>query len=140
MTRMTHHALAASVCALMLVVTDAGAFRMIQNTSAGRTSFGTQVTCDDAGGFAHRPTSAITWRLNPASQGGKAGVAEAFQRAMASWNNVTPAAYVLTYAGTTSAGFSTDGANTVLWGTGNGCSGGCLAITALVLSAGQAIT
>ena len=82
MIRMTHHALAASVCALMLGVTDARAFRMIQNTNAGRTSFGTQVTCDDAGGYAHRPTSTISWQLNPASQGSKSGVPEAFQRAI----------------------------------------------------------
>src|SRR3989442_897509 len=59
---------------------------------------------------------------------------------MASWNNVPPAPYTLNYAGTTNAGFVTDGINTVLWGTGNGCTGSCLAITALVLVSGQVIT
>ena len=32
------------------------------------------------------------------------------------------------------------GVNTVLWANGNGCIGGCLAITALVLVQGQVIT
>jgi hypothetical protein len=46
---------------------------------------------------------------------------------------------VLTYAGTTTSGWSTDGRNTLLWASGNGCTGSCLAITALVLQSGQVI-
>ena len=61
--------LMAVACATMLGFTDAAAFRMIQNTSTGRTTFGTRVTCDDPGGFTHWTTSSISWRLNPANQG-----------------------------------------------------------------------
>ena len=123
--------------AAMLSVTNAHAFTMIQNTGAGRTSSGARVTCDDAGGFVHWMTPSIAWRLNAANQG--AGAAAAVQNAMAAWTNVTPATYTLTYAGTTSAGFATDGTNTLTWANGNGCTGGCLALTALVLVAGQVI-
>src|SRR6185436_6941002 len=68
-----------------------------------------------------------------------AGKASALQSAMASWTGVSSADYVLTYAGTTTAGWSTDGRNTLLWATGNGCTGSCLALTALVLQSGQVI-
>jgi len=128
-----------AVCAVLLTAQDANAYRMIQNSSTGRTSFGTQVTCDAAGGFAHRTSATIQFRLNPANQGGKAGVAAALQNSLAAWTNVSPAAYQLTYGGTTNAGFQTDGINTVMWASGNGCTGGCLAITALVLGPGQEI-
>ena len=128
-----------TACTAMLAVRDAAAFRMIQNSSTGRTSTGAAVQCGDAGGFAHRSASQISFWLNPASQGGKAGVVLALQDALASWTAVTPANYTLSYAGTTSAGYSTDGINTVLWSTGNGCSGSCLALTALVLGPGQVI-
>jgi hypothetical protein len=97
------------------------------------------VTCDAAGGFAHWNTTLISWRLNATGAGGGTGVATALQNAMAAWNGVAPAGYVLGYAGTTSRGFATDGGNTVLWANGNGCTGGCLAITALVLGPGQQI-
>src|SRR5262249_2010402 len=140
MFRMSRRILAASTCALILGAADAGAFRMIQNTSPGRTSFGAAVQCSDPGGFAHWTTSSLTWHLSLASQGGKRGVGEGLQGAMASWTSVTPASYTLSYGGTTNAGFSTDGINTVVWTTGNGCSGNCLAITALVLAPGQVIT
>ncbi|HEY3216390.1 MAG TPA: matrixin family metalloprotease [Candidatus Eisenbacteria bacterium] len=126
--------------AATLGVADAYAFRMIQNTAAGRTSFGSRVACDDPGGFAHWTNSSISWSYNPANQGGKAGVATALQNGMAAWTLVTPATYTLTYSGTTGAGFVTDGRNTVVWADGNGCTGGCLAITALVLASGQVIT
>src|SRR5262249_47485962 len=133
-------AVAGVVCSALVITSNAEAFRMIQNTSAGRTSFGTSVPCDDPGGFAHWTTSSVTWSLNTANQGGNAGVVAALQNAMASWNQVTPASYTLSYTGTGNGGFATDGVNTVVWATGNGCTGGCLAITALVLQAGQVIT
>lgn len=123
----------------LLCATDVQAYRMIQNTATVRTSTGFRVRCDDPGGFAHRPQSSVAWRLNPANQGGKAGVLAAFQNALASWTAVTPAGYALGYDGSTAAGFVTDNVNTALWASGNGCTGGCLAITALVLGPGQAI-
>jgi hypothetical protein len=129
---------AAVVLAVGLAATEAFAFRMIQNTSVGRTSSGYRVTCDDPNGFAHWNTTSIPWRHNTGGQG--SGKATAIQNGMASWNNVSPATYNVTYDGTTSAGFVTDGINTVLWARGNGCNGTCLAITALVLASGQVIT
>jgi len=129
----------AAASAALCSARDARAFRMIQSSVTGRTTVGTRVTCDDAGGFAHRNQLAIAWRLNPATQGGESGVVTALQNSLAAWTAVTPAAYTLSYDGTTNAGFVTDGINTVSWGTGNGCTGGCLAITALVLGPGQVI-
>ena len=119
-------------------VVDAQAFRLIQNTMVGRTSSGFAVPCSDPTGFAHWNSSAISWRHNTANQG--AGKTTALQNAMASWNAVSPASYNLSYAGTTSANFVTDGTNALLWANGNGCTGSCLAITALVLASGQVIT
>ena len=110
---------------------------MIQNTTVGRVSAGAAVTCSATGGFAHWNIRSISWFHNTANQG--SGKAAALQAAMASWTNVTSADHVLTYAGTTTAGFSTDGRNTLLWASGNGCTGSCLALTALVLQSGQVI-
>lgn len=115
------------------------AFRMIQNTSTGRQTSGFAVACNDPGGFTHWETRDIHWYHNTAGQGsGKAG---ALQAAMQSWTDVPSTSYTLHYAGTTGAGFSTDGQNTVLWSTGNGCTNatGCLALTALVVQSGQVI-
>jgi len=113
---------------------------MIQNQGVGRTSTGTRVLCNDSGGFAHWTTSSVAFGLNPANQGSKPGVAAALQGAMASWTQVSPASNMLVYTGTNNRGFATDGVNTVTWSVGNGCTGGCLAITALVLQSGQVIT
>jgi hypothetical protein len=126
-------------CTVLLAGHDAAAFRMIQNTSTGRTSTGASVTCSATGGFVHWSRSQITVMLNPANQGGEPGVPLALQHAMASWTAVTPANMQLNYGGTTSAGFATDGINTVGFGTTSGCTGGCLALTALVLGPGQVI-
>jgi Matrixin len=113
------------------------AYRMIQNTSVGRFSAGGAVTCSAAGGFAHWNNKSIPWYLNQAGQGsGKSG---AVTGAASVWTAVSSADHNLSYAGTTTAGFVTDGRNTVLWANGNGCTGSCLAITALVLQAGQVI-
>lgn len=113
------------------------AYRMIYNTTVGRVSAGSAVSCSYAGGFAHWNNKNIVWRLNTAGQG--SGKSTALSNALASWTNVTSADHVLTYGGTTTTGWSTNGTNTVLWASGNGCTGNCLAITALVLQAGQVI-
>jgi len=131
---------AAVTCAGLLSASSAEAFRMIQNQGVGRTSTGTRVLCNDPNGFTHWTTSSVDWGLNPANQGGKPGVAAALQNALASWMQISPAINTLAYTGTNSRGFVTDGVNTVVWALGNGCSGGCLAITALVLQSGQVIT
>jgi len=130
---------AAAVCIALSIAPDAQAYRMIQNTAAIRTSTGFKVRCDDPAGFVHWTRASIAMRLNPANQGGEAGVAAALQNSLSAWTDVTPAGYVLSYDGTTSAGFATDRVNTVSWASGNGCTGGCLAITALVLGPGQVI-
>ncbi|HBL28296.1 MAG TPA: hypothetical protein DD490_15785 [Acidobacteria bacterium] len=114
------------------------AYRMIQNTTVGRVSAGAAVTCTNAGGFTHWNNKNITWRLNTSGQG--SGKSTALSNALTAWTNVTSADHVLTYGGTTTTGWSTNGTNTVLWATGTGCTGSCLAITALVLSSGQVIT
>jgi len=132
-------ALATSFAVVVTASGDAHAFRMIQNTSAGRTTFGSAVSCSDPGGFAHLPVSAVTWWYDTRNQGSEPGVATALRNAMSSWNNVPGGGHTLTLAGTRSAGFVTDGINVIHWATGEGCSGGCLAITALVLQAGQVI-
>ena len=111
-------ALAVSVA----LVGDALAFRMIQNTSPGRTSSGFAVSCTDAAGFTHWNTSNISWRHNTANQGGEAGVSAALTNGLNQWNSVSPASYNASMGGTTSAGFVTDGTNAVLWANGNGCS------------------
>lgn len=139
MPRSMGHLMACAAVALLFAATDARAYRMIQNPSNGRTSTGIRVLCSDPGGFTHWTRTSLSWRLNPANQGGKAGVATAIQSSLAAWTNVSPAGHALGYGGTTNAGFVTDGINTVLWSTGNGCIGSCLAITALVIGPGQEI-
>jgi hypothetical protein len=129
---------AALVVAALFLAGEAGAYRMIQNTTIGRVSAGYAVTCTNAGGFTHWSNANIAWYHNTANQG--SGKTAALQAAMASWTGVSNASHTLTYAGTTSSGWSTDGRNTLLWANGNGCTGSCLALTALVLASGQRIT
>ena len=131
-------AAAASILAVALVSSEALAFRMIQNTGVGRFSAGAAVPCNSAGGFTHWTTANIPFRHNTANQG--SGKGTALSGAAAAWTGVSGANHNVTIAGTTSAGFVTDGQNTLLWANGNGCTGSCLAITALVLASGQRIT
>ncbi len=135
----TFIAFVAVLAAAAVVSSPVWAFRMIQNTSVGRVTAGAAVTCTASGGFTHWTISSIPWRHNLARQGGEAGTAAAIQNALASWTNVSGANHSPFYAGTTTAGWATDGTNTMLWAKGNGCSGNCLALTALVLQAGQVI-
>ena len=134
-----HAAFLAVAAVLIGQAAPAHAYRMIQNNSTGRVSAGAAVTCNAAGGFTHWgvPHNNIRWYLNTAGQG--SGKSSALTSAMNAWTNVTSADHVLTYSGTTTAGFVTDNRNTVLWSTGNGCTGSCLALTALVLQSGQLI-
>jgi hypothetical protein len=134
----TTAAVLAFVAALSLASGPAHAYRFIQNTNVGRTSSGYLVACNAPGGFTHWANASIAWRLNPSGQG--SNKATAMQNAMGSWTAVGSAPHTLSYAGTTTTGFTTNGVNTVLWARGNGCNGNCLAITALVLAAGQVIT
>ncbi|HWN42983.1 MAG TPA: matrixin family metalloprotease [Thermoanaerobaculia bacterium] len=113
------------------------AYRMIQNTGVGRFSAGGAVSCTASGGFTHWNIRNINWFHNTAGQG--SGKGTALQGALNVWTNVSSANHVLNYSGTTTAGFVTDNRNTVLWASGNGCTGSCLAITALVLQSGQVI-
>lgn len=122
---------------MLLWASPAHAFRMIQNTSTGRVTEGTAVTCSDSGGFAHWTTGNVNWYLNTANQG--SGKWSAVQAAMDSWTNVPSASYRLKYAGTTSAGFATDGTNALVWDSSGACTGNCYALTALVLQSGQVI-
>lgn len=130
--------LAAAVVLMMGFATEVLAFRMIQNTGVGRFSSGALVQCDAAGGFVHWNNANIPFSHNTANQGSGKGTALA--NAAAAWTGVSGANHNVTIAGTTNAGFVTDGTNTLLWANGNGCTGSCLAITALVLASGQVIT
>jgi len=130
-------AVIAAACLTAFVAGTADAYRLIQNTGVGRFSAGAAVSCSNPTGFTHWTNRNITWFLRTTNQG--AGKATAMQSALSSWTAVTPATYALSYGGTTTSGWSTDGRNTALWAVGNGCSGSCLAITALVLQSGQRI-
>lgn len=137
MNRKTFAAGLALTAGMLISATPSHAYRMIQNLSTGRVSAGNLVTCFDPNGFAHWGNSSINWYHNTANQG--AGKDAALFNALNVWSFVPSANHTLTYRGRTSAGFAWDGLNVVSWGTGQGCSGGCLALTALVLQAGQVI-
>ncbi len=115
----------------------ANAFRMLQNKQTGQVTVGELVTCDDAEGFAHWKNHTIAWRMNALSATFER--TSRLQNALASWTAVTGSDYVLNYVGTTSGGFGIDGLNTVVFSEGNGCTGGCRALTSLVLQFGQEI-
>lgn len=130
-------AFVAFLAIVALCAAPATAYRMIQNTSTGRVTAGTPVACSDSGGFTHWSYAVTSWYHNLANQG--AGKSAALYNAMNVWTFVTSASHVPAFVGFTSAGFSTDGVNAVSWDTGQGCSGSCLALTALVLQSGQEI-
>lgn len=127
----------AAAVAVLASAPAAHAFRMSRVLFVGRTVVAVPVSCDAAGGFAHWNQALTVWRHNSALQG--SGQGAALQAAMATWNAVPGASHHLTYAGTTTAGFETDGRNTIGWANGNGCTGTCLALTALVTQTGQRI-
>src|SRR5262245_33947835 len=110
-------AVAAAVAIDAALCGNAHAYRMIQNTSTGRSSFGTPVSCSDPVGFAHWAASGISYSYATTNQGGEPGVANALRSAMSSWSNVPSGGHTLTLAGTTNAGFATDGINAIHWAT-----------------------
>lgn len=125
------------VAAMVASAAPSHAYRMIQNFNTGRQTSGFLVTCNDPNGFIHWNAANTNWYHNAANQG--AGKDAQLYNAMNVWTFVLGANHSPTYRGRTSAGFTTDGINAVSWGTGQGCSGTCLALTALVLQSGQVI-
>jgi hypothetical protein len=137
-TRLAATAAGIAVAATFASASPSFGYRLIQVSGTGRLTAGSAVSCDTAGGFAHRNTGTFQWYLNTANQG--AGKDNNISPAMTSWNNVSGNPYLNSYAGTTTDGFATDGRNTMLWASGNGCTGGCLALTALVVQSRQLVT
>jgi len=130
-------AFSVTTLALAALATPAHAFRMIQNTSVGRVSAGAAVACNAPGGFTHWGNkSNIAWFLN--TSGAPGGALTALGSALSAWDSASGDHSFLA-PGTNSAGFVTDSTNTIVFARGNGCTGQCLAITALVLQAGQVI-
>jgi len=134
------------VCATLVFASIAAsspshAYRLIQNLGTGRVTGGSQVTCTDPSGFAHWSSANVNWRHNISGVGGNPGVAAALYNAMNAWTFVTGANQSASYVGNTTAGFSTDGINSISWGSNSQCGSfnGCLALTALVLQSGQVI-
>jgi Matrixin len=125
------------VAAGLLASAPSHAYRMMQNSNTGRVTSGGSVACNASNGFVHWNTRNIIWYHNTANQG--SGKATALTNAMTSWTNVPSADHVLDYISTTTNGWATDDINTILWASGNGCTGGCLALTAVVLETGQVI-
>jgi hypothetical protein len=132
--------LTAAVAVLFTATPSLYAYRLLQTSATGRTTITTpfsEVSCNDSGGFTHWSVANTNWYHNIANQG--SGKDAALYNAMNVWTFVPSASHSLTYKGRTSAGFATDGLNVASWGTGQGCSTGCLALTALVLNSGQVI-
>ncbi len=113
----------------------ASAFRLIQPTEIGRVVGGIPVTCEDPGGFLHWNAREIFWRRN--IQGYGATAINALYQARVEWG--ANSNFILRDGGNTNAGFATDGINTTIWQDAGGCSGDCLAVTALVVGPGQEI-
>lgn len=119
--------------------TPSHAFRMSQDFRTGGMIIPAQgVACNDPNGFIHRNGRNVNFYHNTGGQG--AGKAAALRSAMASWTKVRGATHILTYAGTTTRVFQTDGWNTVSWGTNQNCTGSCLALHAVTLQSGQVAT
>lgn len=131
-------AAAVAAVAMLAVASPSFAFRMISVCCNGRHIEGAAVSCDDTDGFTHPASGVMSWYLNTSLQG--AGKDNNITPAMSAWNSVSGTPYLMAYAGTTTAGFSTDGRNTMVWHTLNGCStSGCLALTALVVQSRKTI-
>lgn len=127
----TRFAAFAVAAALLGSAAPSHAYRLIQNFNSGWQTSGSLVTCSDPNGFIHWNTANTNWYHNVANQG--AGKDAALYNAMNVWTFVLNANHSPTYRGRTTAGFVLDGINAVSWDTSVGCSGSCLALTALVL-------
>ncbi len=125
------------MAALGVLSVPAHGFRMIQNTGTGFVTAGAAVPCDAAGGFTHWNIRNIVWRINPVLEGATAG--GGIDHALNEWNGVSGSDYNLERGDDSNGAFATDGINTIIWANGNGCTGTCLALTALTLQAGQVI-
>jgi hypothetical protein len=141
--------LRATSCALLLTVLAGGmpahAYKMLRpNPATGSDIISAyQVQCDDNAGFAHRTVNSISWYHNLGGQG--SDKAAAIQAALATWTNATQANYVLTYAGTTSAGLNnSDNQNTLVWGDTDPTTlcgkDRCHAVTVLRVTSGSGVT
>jgi len=123
-----------------LFMSDAQAFLLLKASGTGRKGPGglSAVQCNSSGGFLHWANSqgSINWYLNTSGQG--SGKGNAIQQGMSQWNSVD-SNYPLVYSGTSSAAFSTDGINAISWTSTSGCTGQCVALTALVVQSGQKI-
>ena len=103
------------------------------------------VTCDDTRGFIHRNERNANFfhnnrhPQNPSSTQDSSW-ARALRNAMASWTKVPNATHVLSYRGTTTRTFVTDGWNTLSWGSTPFCQDPCLAIHVFTLQSGQIAT
>lgn len=120
---------------LAAVALPSFAFRMIQNTTIGRVTAGTLVTCTDPGGFVHWDAREVFWRRNV--QGFGANAINALYWARVEWGGNSN--YILRDGGNTTAGFATDNINTTIWQNNGACPDGCLAVTALILGPNQEI-
>ncbi|MDA8019239.1 MAG: matrixin family metalloprotease [Thermoanaerobaculia bacterium] len=67
------------------------------------------------------------------------GKIDAVRGAAAAWTNVPNADHRPVFAGYSPFGWATDGRNTIIFANGNGCTGSCLALTALVTQNDQEI-
>lgn len=112
-------------------------FKMWQNFNTGWQYTGNRVDCNHAQGFTHWNTRDISYYHN--TGGGGAGKDAALKAAMKSWTDVPNAAHVLTYEGTTTAGWVQDNRNTLVWGPIPVPCSGCIALVAVVLQSGQVI-
>ncbi len=123
--------------ALVLLALPSLAFRMIQNNTIGRVTAGPAVPCNAAGGFAHWNERDLIWFRNIQNQMADQDVQNAIFWGSFGWTINSD--YALFHSGNITNGFATDNMNTTLFGTNGACTGGCLALTALVLEAGQVI-
>ena len=104
---------ACALTAAVLASSPSWAYKMMYNTGSTTANW---VNCDNLNGFSHWNQGTISFYHNTAGAG--AGKATAIQNAMAEWTNASQSDHVLSYAGTTSAGFNiNDGQNTIVWGS-----------------------